>query len=610
MADRTVPNWLRGALLLVLPVIAYAPALHGGFLWDDGPYLADNETLRSLAGLARIWFEPYAIPHQYYPMVHTSYWLEYRVFGLETFGYHVVNALLHGLGAWLAWRVLARLRVPGAWFAGALFALHPVEVESVAWLTERKNVLSGLLALASLLAYLRWTGLPDGPRSGRIAYVAAFVAFVASLLAKSVTCVLPAVILLLVWWKRGRVRRRDVLPLVPFLAVGLALGLLTAWMERSHVGAVGDTWNLSPAERVLVAGRALWFYATKLVWPAELTFIYPRWTIDAGAPLQYAWPLGALAAIVVLWRIRDRIGRGPLVGVLCFGGVLVPALGFFDVYFFRYAWVQDHFQYHASIVGLALLAAGATRLAGRMHWPGAARALAALAVLALLGSLTWRQARVYASSETLWRDTLAKNPDAWMAHNNLASLLREEGRFDEAEGHYRRAAELRPGYAKPLNNLGVMLQGLGRLPEAEAVYREALAAEPDDGMAHYNLAGVLQASGRIDEALEHLRSAAAAMPDNVAVLANLARMLAAHPRHDARRPDEALRLAERAVELSAGDDAMALDALAAAHAAHGDLAGALEASERGLEVARTRGPQALAGPLEARVLALRRALGR
>ena len=344
------------------------PALRGGFNWDDDAYVTNNLTLRSVHGLSQIWGQLTATP-QYYPLVFTSFWLEYHLWGLNPLGYHVVNVLLHALAAMLLWRVLVRLQLPGAWLAAGIFALHPVAVESVAWVTERKNVLSAVFYFAAALAYLRWrddgtttTGLrATSSWRSLVLYLLSLALFICALFSKTVTASLPAALLLVIWWKHGRIAGRDVWPLLPFFVAGAALGLVTSWLERTHVGANGPEWALSFFDRCLIAGRALWFYAGKLFWPANLTFIYPRWQIDPGIWWQWLFPAAAIALVMILWSLRGRIGRGPLVAVLFFAGTLLPALGFANVYPMRYSFVADHFQYLASVGLIVLAAAGLTK---------------------------------------------------------------------------------------------------------------------------------------------------------------------------------------------------------------------------------------------------------
>ena len=474
-------SWRFALLLLAIALVAYQPVLrHAGFVWDDDFYVTENPALRSVEGLKGIWIKP-GTTVQYYPLVFTSFWGEYHLWGLQPFEYHLVNILLHALNALLLWQVLRRLEIPGAWLAALIFAIHPVQVESVAWITERKNVLSGLFYLLAALAYLRFRPLtnakPSGARDWR-AYPLVIALFLAALLSKTVTCSLPAALLLLVWWKTGRVGKRDALPLAPLFVLGAALGLVTIQMEK-HAGATGVEWTLSFVQRCLVAGRALWFYAGKLFWPQQLTFIYPRWEIDAGAAWQYLFPVAVLAVLIALWSLRSRIGRGPLAAVLFFAGTLAPALGFFDLYPFRYSYVADHFQYLACIGLIALTASAGTVLYQRAGQQGRDLGrLATVLVLLLLGVSTWKQAHVYQDPEILWRDTLAKNPAAWMAHNNLSAILVQQGKIEEAIWHSARRCVSTPGTGPAHNNLGNALSNIGRVSEAIGEYEQALRLMP------------------------------------------------------------------------------------------------------------------------------------
>ncbi|MHC4920438.1 MAG: hypothetical protein ACYTKC_12690, partial [Planctomycetota bacterium] len=405
----------------------YTPAIfQGGFIWDDDDYVQKNEVLRTGEGLALIWTEPMSIP-QWYPLVHTTFWVEFQWWGLNPLGYHLTNVLIHIASTVLLFFVLRRLAVPGALLAAAVFGLHPVMVESVAWITERKNVLSLFCYLAALLCYLRFERLdtadrdtadpnataPPGPRPWKY-HALALVLFACALLSKTVTCSMPAVVLLLIYWKRGRIRWPELWPTLPLFAVAVPLALYTAHLEEVRVGAVGPEWDLSLAERVLVAGRAIWFYAHKLVWPGELVFIYERWQLDAGATWQWVFPVGVVVALVGLFLRRHRIGRGPVVAACIFCGTLTPALGFFSVYPMRYSFVADHFQYHASIALIALLTAAlvgvfpppgeSLHLARKAHKPGWS-----VAVLVLAGSptTTWRRSTCCRTRSTTGCDTCA-----------------------------------------------------------------------------------------------------------------------------------------------------------------------------------------------------------
>ncbi len=330
--------WLIAAALLVATLAAYQPAWNGGMLWDDDKHVTSPE-LRSPDALPRIWFDVGAT-QQYYPVVHSAFWIQHRLWGDATTGYHIVNVVLHVLSALLLFLILRQLAIPGALLAAAVFALHPVHVESVAWITELKNTLSGVFCLLAALAYLRY----DRNRNAST-YAISFGLFVLALLSKSVTATLSGALLVVLWWQRGRLGwRRDVVPLLPFMGVGAASGLFTAWVERTHIGAEGPEFSLTLVERALIAGRAIWFYLAKLLWPIDLVFIYPRWQVSQGEAWQYLYPAGVVVLLATLWLLRKR-SRAPIAALLIFAGTLFPVLGFFNVFPFRYSFVADHFQY-------------------------------------------------------------------------------------------------------------------------------------------------------------------------------------------------------------------------------------------------------------------------
>ena len=595
--------------------LVYAPSLGNGFIWDDDLYVQNNVALRSLGGLHDLWLRIGTTP-QYYPLVYTTFWIEQHLWGLVPVGYHATNALLHALAAVLAWRLLERLAVPGAWLAAAVFAAHPVAVESVAWVTERKNVLSLVLALIALLAYVR-ASPPESAAARRPrgpAYALALVAYAAALLAKTVTASVPAVLLVVRWWKRGRIMLRDVAWLAPFFAIGVVLASVTVRMERTHVGAIGAEWDLSLAQRLLIAGRAPWFYAGKLLWPHDLAFFYPRWTLDPTVWWQVAFPLAALAVIVALFLARRRIGRGPLAAVLIFAGVLTPALGFFDVYPFRYSFVADHFQYHASLALIALGAAAIVRATRSLRPTG--RAVLATALLVAFGSSARAIALRYRDLPTLYRSVLQINPTSWAAHNNLGKILQNEGRHGEALEQFQAAARLSPDDARILNNLGSTLSALDRLDEASAVLERALVAvgeptdradtrtylavvrirqdrpneaadllrtalgfRPNDAWVQYNLGVALGAAGDLEQGAAWLRKSLATDPDAARTHHELGAMLRALG--DAPGAANAF---ERAARLEPGNAVYQTD-LGVARLVVGDVAGARDALSTALRLA-------------------------
>ena len=559
-------HWLPGILLIAATFLAYLPAMRGGFVWDDASWTTNLTGLfQNASGLRSIWFQPAAL-QQYYPLTGTTFWLDYQLWKFWTPPYHVENVLLHALAALLFWRLLLRLQLPGAWLAAALFALHPVMVESAAWITERKNVLSLALYLGAFLAYLRYTqgvtgvqcpvssdqcpvtqadSIPSrGAYHASFFYGLAFVLFLCALLAKTTAFSLPAVILLMGWWQRGQIRwRADVLPTLPFFALAIGLCAVTAWLEKYHVGAEGSDFALTFPQRCLIAGRAFWFYPGHLFWPANLCFIYPRWQPDPGSVWQWLYPVTALGALFTLWLARGRIGRGPATALFFYAGTLFPVLGFMNAYGMRYSFVWDHWVYLPALGIIALVAALVTRAAEARRRPAMVYGFAAIALPAL-GLLTWRQAGMYTDMETLWQKTLIRDPNCWMAQNNLGNLLLARGKPAEAETFFREALRFSPNYAESLNNIGSALATQGRLAEAIQHFERVLQLKPDYAEAHYNIGTALANQGKWGEAIRHYEQALQLKPGYEDPRYNLGAALAAQG-----KLAEAIRQFDRVLQL-------------------------------------------------------------
>lgn len=438
--------WIAAAIVPVT-FIAYRSALSGTLVWDDAAHIVRPD-LEGLGGLWRIWFEIGAT-QQYYPIVHSVFWAVSQSFGDATWPFHVLNVSLHAGSAVLLAVVLRYLAIPGAVFVAALFALHPVHVESVAWMSELKNTLSGTFYLAAVWSYLKF----DDTRHVRH-YVLALVFFVCALLAKTVTATLPAALLIVLWWRRGRLDvARDIRPVLPMCALAVIAGATTAVVEHTLIGARGEEFDFSLIDRCLIAGRAVWSYFTTLIWPVNLSFNYPRWQIDAGVWWQYVFPIGVIAALAVAWRYR-RYSRAPLAGILFFLVTLLPALGFVNVFPFRYSFVADHFQYLASIGVIVPLGAGIV-LAGRRLLQPTWQAGWATAIAAILALVVADSARRFTNAEALWRDTLHRNPASRLALTNLATLLMDRpAQVNEAVTLLRQALRLSPSPGGPGSLLG------------------------------------------------------------------------------------------------------------------------------------------------------------
>ena len=514
-------EWLFCLILAATTFLAYSPAWNGKPVWDDEMLLTPHGR-HSFSSLEHIWIQP-STARQFHPLVESVFWVEARLWGDAPLGYHLVNIALHIASALLLLRILRTLKIPGAWLAASLFALHPVHVESVAWLVELKNTLSGVFFLGAALAWLRF----DRLRS-RQAYALAISLFFLGLMAKTIVAILPLVLLAALWWKRGKLSwKQDVRPLVPFIGIGLVAGLLTSWMERRFSGAEGSLFTFSFIERCLIAGHAFWFYLGKLLWPGNLIFTYPRWNINPSSWWQYLFPLAALllfAGLVATWRLFRL--RGPLAGMLVFTLLLFPLLGFFNVYFFTFSFVADHFQYLASLGVITLASAGVALGLSRLH----GRTLIAgkglcMVVLLCLAVLTARQSRMYTDAKTAYLTTIERNPDSWMAHDNLGNILMQEGQPDEAIEQYRDALRIRPDSAKTASNLGVALLKKDRVVEAIASFKSAIAARPDYAQAYNNLANALLKQRRVGEAVTCYRQAMKIDPTYADARTNLADVL-------------------------------------------------------------------------------------
>ena len=556
-------EWLWAFLLVALVFISYARVFNADFIWDDESHLTRNPCVVGPLGLKEIWTSARAV---YYPLVLTTFWTVHRFAGLSPWPYHLLNVLLHAGSAVLLWQVLRQLNVRGAWLGAALWALHPVMVQSVAWVTELKNTQSGFFYLLSILCFLKWDerlrirrilrikGTADQDRAvsrppWRLAgdgyclmwFALSLSFFILATLSKPSVVMLPVVLALCLWWLTGRLYWRDIAALAPFVLIS---GLASVWTiveQKFHAGAIGAEWAQTWPERLIIAGRAIWFYVAKLAWPYPLIFIYPRWKLNSSQLIAYLPLVAALGGLLVLWLIRAKWSRAVFFAAAYYVVSLFPVLGFFSVYFFRYSFVSDHFQYLASMGPLALAGAGivtgCSRLAASRWLSGLPSILRHGAVvrtplvgicgvlLLSLVFLTWRQTAVYHNLVTLYTGTLAKNPGCWMAHYNLGIALNNQGKTDEAIAHYREAIELRPSYAEAHYNLGRLLARKGQLDDAVTHYEKALEINPADAEAQNNLGVTLFGSGRVDEAIAHYQEALKIRPDYAEASCNLASAL-------------------------------------------------------------------------------------
>lgn len=509
---------LAAALASYLPSYRYDADRHEGFVWDDDDHFLHDPLIRADDGWWRIWLDPMpgivgaaggAVVWNYQPVTRTSFWVDRHLWGADANGTpnlvaaRVTNVVLHALNAFLLFVVLRQLRMPGATAAALLFAVHPLAVESVAWITERKTVLPTALFLVSLAGWLRFAA------SGRARwYVFTSASFLFAVLAKASTVMFPVVLALLHWYERRPWTRRAVLRLAPLFATSLVAALTTIAFERYVIGSQGEAFSASLGERVATAGRIAWFYLGKSVLPVDLSFNYPRWRVDAAAPASYLPAAAIVLVAALLWRFREGWARPWILALGCFLANLFPVLGFFDFYGMRYAHVADHWAYLASLSVVALAAGLGASLPERVERtrPRLAPAVRAAAIAAgclvftAFGALTWRQSSAYVDRSTLWRHTLDRQPGSYLANNNLGVLLLERGAYEQAVAHFQSAVAAEPSFPEARVNLGNALDASGRTPEAIPHWRRALELDPRQSVALHNLAVADINAGRLGEA--------------------------------------------------------------------------------------------------------------
>ena len=549
-----------GAAIIVLTVfIVYFPSLNGGFIWDDELFVTKNQITTSSDGLYRFWCTN--DPIDYWPLTNSTFWIEWRLWGMNSTGYHVTNLLLHIATAIMIWIILRKLSIPGAFLAAMIFVVHPVNVESVAWIAQRKNLTAMLFLLLSILWYLndftsscrnkaqssRHTPCADPAHGvcgllGGHWYWLSLAAFLLAMLSKGSAAVLPALVLGIIWWRR-RLTKWDFLRTAPFFIIAVALTFVNIWFQRRDLEEI--IRNAGFLERLLGAGAVVWFYLYKTLLPLNLIFIYPQWNIQTGNLWWWMPLLSAVVITIALWFYRKTWSRPFLFAWGFFCVSLVPVMGLTDVYFMKYALVADHYQYTAVIGAIALTAAGWSIWHDKTNRPTrwALNCTAAI-VLVVLGSLTWRQSGLYGNAMTLYQATLEKNPNCWMAHNNLGLILEEKGRLQDAMDHYKKSVLLNPKNSEAYNNLGGLLLKTGRLPEAIVQFEQALRYKQNFAEAHNNLGLVLVNIGRLDEAIEHFKQALRLKPSYAETQNNLGEVLA---RTD--RPQEAIKCYEQALAL-------------------------------------------------------------
>jgi protein O-mannosyl-transferase len=546
----TAGVWTGAALIAIAAFIAYLPSINGGFVWDDDLLLTNNYLIKAPDGLHRFWCTTEA--KDYWPATNTTFWLEWRLWGMNSTGYHVSNLILHIAEALLVWIVLRKLSIPGAFLAAMFFAVHPVNVESVAWIAQRKNTMAMLFLLLSVLWYLKAVmptasaGMAPAPRPtfGRRPLAAkqntahcplstahnlhwywlSLAAFALSMLGKGSVAVLPALLLGIVWWLRP-LTRWDLVRTAPFFLVAAVLSGVNVWFQTHGTGEVIRIATF--AQRLLGAGCAVWFYLYKALLPIDLAPIYRQWHIETGNLLWWLPLLAAVIVTAVLWLYRESWARPLLFAWGFFCVALLPVLGFTDVLFMRYSLVADRYQHIAIIGVIALVTAGISAWLKRprdaIQWVAIVLIIAAVVTLTFL---TWRQNGNYRDEIALYKATLDNNPDSWIAHYTLAFALVQTGEPEETIKQFEKALLLHPDFPEAHNGLGAMLTRTGRPGEAIEHFRQALQSRPYYVEARINLGAALVQTGRAQEAIEQYEQVLRLRPDDDRACYNIANALA------------------------------------------------------------------------------------
>ena len=544
---RPAPNpWLPWQVLAIVAAVLwiYWPALNGGWQWDDDLYLTKNLLLNDPARLWKAWFVPGSFI-EYYPIAQTVQWVQWQLWHEQTFGYHMTNVVLHAASALLVWRLLAKLGLRYAWLGGLLFAVHPAEAESVAWIAELKNALSLPPFLLAMCAWIEY----DERRSRR-GYAIAFAWFVAAMLCKITMAPFAFVILLYAWWKRGRVGWADVMAATPFLVVAVILAAVTIHAGQVYVMDVMPNAGAPDGflAKLALAGSILAFYLGIFLWPVGLLPAYAKWAINPPASLLFLPWFVLLVLVMFAWTARRTWGRHVLLGLGFFLLFLAPFLGLHWVSYMNFTWVMNHFLYIPGIGLIGLAVAGLEKAMGLA--PKQTRPVAfgvAGMVVALLALVAQQDAGLYRDPETLWTYAEQRDPKSYAAHNQLGVALNQKGEAAAALDQFEEASALEPDFAEAFNNLGTGLLENGRAAEAADAFRRAVKLAPRYAIAYYNLGNALKKTGQLPEAIAQFEQSLKLDPLNAEAENNLADVLLA-----AGRNDEAFAHFARAAEISPG----------------------------------------------------------
>jgi|GEM_PF-552067 len=516
---------LQGILILAASVLVNGASVKYGFNWDDDYHVTSNPCVAGPWGIGHIWTSSNA---NFFPFVLTTLRLEFLAWGAKPSLFHFVNLLFHSLDGILLWMVLKEVKVRWAFLGALLWTIHPVQSESAEWISEQKNTESAFFYLIAIYCFLKW--LAKGKEGSMPLYLATFIFSLLALTSKTSTVMLPVLMSVLAWWMGTRVDKRVLSALTPFYLLSVAAGILTVLEQKYHVGAVGHEYTLSLIERLGLSGMTPWFYLAKLLTPWTVCFIYPKWDHEslvlAGLALL---PVNLLGVTGLIMFRGISVCRVVLFATLCFVIPLLPVMGFFDGYFFRYSYVSDHFQYLASMAPLALLGAGLGTLAHSDSKGRGPRSVMAVCIsILVLILLIWVNISLtprFLDRKALWTDTLKRNPNCWMAMNNLGLLELSAGRTDAAERFFQSAIRIHPNDEGDWNNLGVLNMDRGDFVTAKKNLEKALEINPKESKILDNIARLNLLQGKEGEAMSWFTRAVNANELNSKAVCHLSALL-------------------------------------------------------------------------------------
>jgi Tfp pilus assembly protein PilF len=466
-------------ILLCLPIIVLFPGLTGDFIWDDYTLLVDNPLIKASDGIFQFFFSSKA--HDYFPLFSASFWIEWRLFGLNPVGYHIITLLFHITNAFLIWLILHRLSIPGSWLAALLFAIHPVNVESAVWISEQKNTLSMFFFLLTIFYYIKFLE----NNKTRTLVISVFLFLLASL-SKTAVVMTPVFLLFLTWWKKGSFSIKDGFKISPFFLLSFVFGLITLWFQHERVIDIDIVRDDSFLSRFIIAGFAFWFYIGKAVFPHDLLFVYPFFKADIASLYSYIPMTLVLVLLLAVLFLKGKYMHHIRLTIWYIFLMIFPVLGFLNIYFMRYSHVSDHWQYFSIIGIITVICSVGTQIINRIKIPYSGIVISSIIVMTF-SVYSNRQSRIYKNMEVLWQDTITRNPTAWMAHYNLGNICKDRKDFKKALDLYHATIALKPDHYSALNNIGFIYFQNKNLDSAAFYFSQSVKVQPMYYRSHQNL---------------------------------------------------------------------------------------------------------------------------